>query len=56
MDIHISQDRLANYVDVAGETVNRQLQVWRRDGLLDLRRGRIIILDRDMLMRETDSE
>ncbi len=51
MEIHISQDRLANYVGVARETVNRQLQIRRRDGLLDLRRGRI--LDRDMLMRET---
>ncbi len=56
MEIHISQDRLANYVGVARETVNRQFQIWRRDGLLDLRRGRIIILDRDMLLRETVCE
>jgi CRP/FNR family transcriptional regulator, cyclic AMP receptor protein len=56
MEIHISQDKLANYVGVARETVNRQLQVWRRAGVLDLGRGRILIRDRDKLMRETSAE
>ncbi len=56
MEIHISQDRLANYVGVARETVNRQLQIWRRAGLLDLGRGRILVRDRDRLMRETSVE
>ncbi len=55
-EIHISQDKLANYVGVARETVNRQLQIWRRSGLLDLGRGRIIILDRAKLMSETKGE
>ncbi len=56
MEINISQDRLANYVGVARETVNRQLQIWRRAGVLDLGRGRIMILDREKLMRETTVE
>lgn len=55
-EIHISQDRLANYVGVARETVNRQLQIWRRAGVLDLGRGRILILDQTKLMRETKAE
>ncbi len=55
-DIQISQERLANYVGAARETVNRQLQIWRRAGLLDLGRGRILIRDREKLMRETGFE
>src|ERR1051325_5485033 len=27
----------------AGESVNRQLQLWRKDGILDLQRGRILL-------------
>jgi CRP-like cAMP-binding protein len=48
-DIAISQERLGTYVGAARETVNRQLQVWRRAGLIDLKRGRILVLDQDGL-------
>jgi len=27
----------------ARESVNRQLQLWRKDGILDLQRGRILL-------------
>ncbi|HVI67784.1 MAG TPA: helix-turn-helix domain-containing protein, partial [Bradyrhizobium sp.] len=27
----------------ARESVNRQLQAWRKDGILDLQRGRILL-------------
>jgi CRP/FNR family cyclic AMP-dependent transcriptional regulator len=52
-EVNISQEQLANYVGAARESVNRQLQVWRRAGLLDLRRGRILLLDMQKLARET---
>jgi CRP/FNR family transcriptional regulator, cyclic AMP receptor protein len=52
-EINISQEQLANYVGAARESVNRQLQVWRRAGLIELRRGRILLLDMQKLSRET---
>jgi CRP/FNR family transcriptional regulator, cyclic AMP receptor protein len=52
-EINISQEQLANYVGAARESVNRQLQVWRRAGLIELRRGRILLLDMQKLSHET---
>ena len=51
-EILISQERLASYVGAARETVNRQLQIWRRAGIIDLGRGRIDVLDRERLEKE----
>ena len=31
------------FVGAARESVNRQLQTWRKDGILDLQRGRILL-------------
>ena len=31
------------FVGAARESVNRQLQAWRKDGILDLQRGRILL-------------
>ena len=31
------------FVGAARESVNRQLQLWRKDGILDLQRGRILL-------------
>ena len=44
-EVHISQEQLGVFVGVARESVNRQLQQWRKDGILDLQRGRILLLD-----------
>jgi CRP-like cAMP-binding protein len=44
-EIDATQEELANYVGAARETVSRQLQLWRRDGTLEMRRGKIRILD-----------
>lgn len=44
-EVHISQEQLGTYVGAARESVNRQLQQWRRDKLLELHRGRIEILN-----------
>jgi CRP/FNR family transcriptional regulator, cyclic AMP receptor protein len=37
--------RLGVFVRAARESVNRQLQLWRKDGILDLQRGRILLLN-----------
>ena len=42
-EVHISQEQLGTCVGAARESVNRQLQLWRKDGILDLQRGRILL-------------
>jgi len=42
-EVHISQEQLGIFVGAARESVNRQLQQWRKDGILDLQRGRILL-------------
>jgi CRP/FNR family cyclic AMP-dependent transcriptional regulator len=42
-EVHISQEQLGVVVGAARESVNRQLQLWRKDGILDLQRGRILL-------------
>jgi CRP-like cAMP-binding protein len=42
-EVHISQEQLGIFVGAARESVNRQLQQWRKDGMLDLQRGRILL-------------
>lgn len=48
-EVHISQEELGVYVGAARESVNRQLQEWRRAGIIELRRGKISLLDMDRL-------
>src|SRR5918911_229744 len=48
-EVHISQEELGVYVGAARESVNRQLQEWRRAGIIDLGRGRISLLDMERL-------
>src|SRR6201997_5148820 len=40
---HISREQLGIFVGAARESVNRQLQQWRKEGILDLQRGRILL-------------
>jgi CRP-like cAMP-binding protein len=42
-EVHISQEELGVFIGAARESVNRQLQLWRRDGILELQRGRILL-------------
>ena len=51
-DIAISQEHLAAHVGAARESVNRQLQLWHKRGILDLRRGTIAIKNADALAVE----
>ena len=51
-DVTISQEQLAAHVGAARESVNRQLQLWHKSGILDLRRGTIAIKNTDALSAE----
>jgi CRP-like cAMP-binding protein len=55
-EVHISQEQLGVYVGAARESINRQLQQWRRDGILELKRGRIELLNLNKLASEARSE
>jgi CRP-like cAMP-binding protein len=48
-EVQISQEQLGIYVGAARESVNRQLQEWRKSGILELRRGRIFLKNMDKL-------
>jgi CRP-like cAMP-binding protein len=51
-ELSITQGQLGEFVGAARETVSRQLQIWREEGIIDLRRGRIIIVDGRRLAAE----
>jgi CRP-like cAMP-binding protein len=55
-EVHISQEELGVYVGAARESVNRQLQEWRRAGIIELRRGRISLLDMERLSAAATGE
>ena len=42
-EVRISREQPGIFVGAARESVNRQLQTWRRDGIVDLQRGRIML-------------
>lgn len=43
--LRLSQTDLGNMLGVTREAVNKQLGEWKRDGLVDMRDGQILILD-----------
>ncbi len=51
-EIVISQEQLATHVGAARETVNRQLQLWHKQGTLEIRRGAIAIKNAAALLAE----
>jgi len=51
-ELLVSQEELAVFVGATRESVNRQLQDWKRKGLVELGRSRIRLLDRDRLEPE----
>lgn len=51
--VRVSQDELARMLGVSREIVSRQLGVWREAGVLDIRRGQLILHAADALDRIT---
>lgn len=47
----LSQRQLGNIVGGSRESVNRQLQLWHKAGLIELQRGRVAIRDRTAIKR-----
>jgi CRP/FNR family transcriptional regulator, cyclic AMP receptor protein len=45
LDLHLSQRELGNIVGSSRESVNKQLHIWQRAGLIDLAKGAIVIRD-----------
>lgn len=54
-EILVSQEELALFIGATRESVNRQLQVWKRDDLVRLGRGRIHLLDHRRLAKLASS-
>jgi CRP-like cAMP-binding protein len=50
-ELRLSQSDLAGYLSLTRQVVNRMLQALRRDGILDLGRGRLVIRDADRLLK-----
>lgn len=50
-EVHATQDELASLSRITRETVNRQLQSWKRMGVIELGRERLTILDIDAFRR-----
>jgi CRP/FNR family cyclic AMP-dependent transcriptional regulator len=50
VEVRVSQQDLAQFLGVSRQSVNEVLQAWRADGLVDLGRGRIVVLD-DLRLR-----
>jgi len=48
-EVKMSQEELAHYLSVSRQIVNQHLQNWRKQGWVDLARGRIVIVDEDAL-------
>jgi CRP/FNR family transcriptional regulator, cyclic AMP receptor protein len=48
-DIAVSQEDLAVFIGSTRESVNRQLQAWKRGGLLEVGRSRVRLTDREGL-------
>jgi CRP/FNR family transcriptional regulator, cyclic AMP receptor protein len=45
LDLHLSQRELGNIVGSSRESVNKQLQIWHRAGLIEVAKGAIVIRD-----------
>jgi CRP/FNR family transcriptional regulator, cyclic AMP receptor protein len=44
-DLTVSQEELAIFIGATRESVNRQLQTWKRQGLVELGRNRVRVID-----------
>jgi len=52
--VRISQQLLASMIGTSREAVNKQLNEWKDEGVIELKRGWITLLDRERLEEEVD--
>jgi CRP/FNR family cyclic AMP-dependent transcriptional regulator len=55
-ELHVSQEELAIFVGATRESVNRQLQSWRRQGWIELSRNRVRVLQPSRLWAPTGAD
>ena len=51
INVKLSQTDLGNMLGVTREAVNKQLREWKKDGLVDMQDGHVLIQDPKMLAR-----
>ena len=51
IELHLSQRELGNMVGRSRESVNKHLQIWHRQGVIDLSKAAIMILDLEAIKR-----
>ena len=51
VELHLSQRELGNMAGGSRESVNKHLQIWHRQGLIDLSKSSIMILDLEAIKR-----
>ena len=51
IELHVSQRELGNMAGGSRESVNKHLQIWHRQGLIDLSKGSILIRDVEAIER-----
>lgn len=49
IDLHLSQQQLANMIGMARESINKHIRQWREDGLIRIENGYYVIVDLDSL-------
>ncbi len=54
--VPMSQDELASALGVVRSSVTPVLATWRRDGLIDTGRARVVVVDPDRLWREATND
>ncbi|MCC1491921.1 Crp/Fnr family transcriptional regulator [Cognatishimia sp. F0-27] len=55
-DVSMSQAQLADFVGVTREVVSKTLSEWRREGIVELARGRITVRDLEALLEIKDAD
>ena len=56
IDLKLSQRELGNMVGMTRESINKQLRIWQKRGLLALDRGSLVIKNADAFRRISDNQ
>jgi CRP-like cAMP-binding protein len=54
--ITVSQTDLSQMIGMSREMINKQLQAWVRDGVIEVERRRIVVLRPDVLTRSAAAD
>jgi CRP-like cAMP-binding protein len=54
IDIKLSQEEWGDSVGTTRESINKQFRAWTKDGLIELQKGRVVVLQLDELKKLAD--